>query len=80
MLVLLYFYRRDTKWATEFWREQAAQNIQYARENALIIKENTKSNQDVSNVVAQNTVVMHQAKRVMAERLPPLRRDTDETL
>ncbi len=73
VLVLLYFYRRDTKWATEFWREQAAQNLEYARENASIIKENTKSNVDVSNAVRENTVVMHAAKNVMATHLPQRR-------
>ncbi len=75
VLVLLYFYRRDTKWATEFWRDAAARNLEYARENALIIKENTKSNVDVSNAVRENTVVMHAAKNVMIDHLPKRRSD-----
>jgi len=78
VLVVLYFYRRDTKWATEFWKEQAVRNTEYAKENALIIKENTKSNVDVSNAVRESTIVMHQAKRVMETHYPvPHRRDED---
>jgi hypothetical protein len=73
VLVLLYFYRRDTKWATEFWKEQAALNTEYAKENAGIIKENTRSNVAVEQAVRENTVVMHAAKNVMATHLPQRR-------
>lgn len=76
VLVLLYFYRRDTKWATEFWKDQAIANVEHAKEIAQIVKENTKSNTDVSNAVRESTVVMHQTKRIMATHLVN-RRDED---
>jgi hypothetical protein len=66
---LLFFYRRDTLWATEFWKGKAD-------EYAKIINDNTASNRDVSNAVAQSTMVMHQTKRVL-ENLAPSRRTED---
>ena len=62
VLILLYFYRRDTKWATEFWKEQAARN-------ADMIEANAKQNENVANAIRESTVVMHQAKSIMARQL-----------
>ena len=71
VLILLYFYRRDTKWATEFWKDEAG------KRDALI-RENTAAQTSVAAALAQNTVVVHQAKRVMEELLPMRRTDNGE--
>lgn len=62
VLILLYFYRRDTKWATEFWKEQAARNSD-------MIEENAKQNENVASAIRESTVVMHAAKTIMARQL-----------
>ncbi len=62
ILILLYFYRRDTKWATEFWKDQAA-------EFAVCIKENTKSQVEIASALRENNVVVHQAKNLLASHL-----------
>jgi hypothetical protein len=50
----------------------------HASEIAQTVKENTKSNVDVSNAVRESTIVMHAAKRVMETHYPmPKRRDED---
>lgn len=67
VLMLLFFYRRDTKWATEFWKEEAS-----AR--AVLIRENTKAQADVAAALAQNNVIVHQAKRVLETFPVPHRR------
>jgi hypothetical protein len=66
---LIYINRRDALWATEFWKGKAD-------EYTKIIQENTRSNEAVTQVVAQSTVVMHQTKRVL-ENLAPTRRTED---
>ena len=71
VLILLYFYRRDTKWATEFWRDEAG------KRDALI-RENTVAQTSVAAALSANTVVVHQAKRVMEELIPMRRTDNGE--
>lgn len=62
VLVVLYFYRRDTKWATEFWRDQATRNTD-------MIEENAKQAESVAAAIRESTVVMHAAKNIMARQL-----------
>ena len=68
VLILLYFYRRDTKWATEFWKDEAGKRDD-------MIRENTAAQTSVAAALSANTVVVHQAKRVMEEMLPMRRND-----
>ena len=62
VLILLYFYRRDTKWATEFWKDPAVHH-------ADVIEKNAIQGESVANAIRENTVVMHQAKNIMARQL-----------
>ena len=62
VLILLFFYRRDTKWATEFWKEQAMRN-------ADMIEKNAEQNQNVANAIRESNVVMHATKNIMARSL-----------
>lgn len=67
ILVILFFYRRDWTRLESQLREQLTILTQ------LVIG-NTKAQADTASALAANTVVVHQAKRVI-ETLIPLRRD-----
>ena len=62
VLMLLWFYRRDTKWATEFWKDEAGKR-------ETMIRESTRVQAEVAAALTQNTVVVHQAKRVLEQYL-----------
>jgi len=72
VLILLYFYRRDTKWATEFWKERA-------EENAKMIAENARSQSELAAALRENNVIVHQAKNIIAEYYPG-RRSSDSVV
>jgi hypothetical protein len=63
ILVILFFYRRDWKTATEFWRDQHAVTTQALRDS-------TKAQADMASALRENTQVVHHAKSVMQEYLP----------
>lgn len=69
ILVILFFYRRDWKTATEFWREQNVLTT-----NLVIAA--TKAQTETAAALRENTTVVHQAKHVM-QRYLPTRRDED---
>lgn len=69
ILVILFFYRRDWKTATEFWKEQNAITT------AMVVAA-TKAQTETAAALAANTVAVHQAKHVMQKYLPA-RRDED---
>lgn len=63
ILVILFFYRRDWKAATEYWQQQNAITTK-------LVQESTMANSDMAAAMRENTVVVHQAKNVMARYLP----------
>jgi hypothetical protein len=63
VLVILFFYRRDWKTATEYWQAQNAITTN-------LVTESTKANTDVAAALRENTTVVHQAKNVMQRYLP----------
>lgn len=66
LFVVLFFYRRD--WSKLSMSQEAV--------NAILldlVKDNTKAQTDTANALAQNTVVVHQAKSVMQKYLPERR-------
>lgn len=58
ILVVLFFYRRDWQTAVNFWKDQSKITVD-------LIIEATKAQDATAAALAQNTVVVHQAKRVM---------------
>lgn len=69
ILVILFFYRRDWKTATEFWKEQNVLTTQ-------LVAAATKAQTETAAALRENTTVVHQAKHVMQKYLPS-RRDED---
>jgi hypothetical protein len=59
ILVILFFYRRDWKTAVEFWRDQHATTTQ-------LVQDNTRAQTETAAALRENTVVVHQAKNVLA--------------
>lgn len=59
ILVILFFYRRDWKTAVEFWRDQHAITTK-------LVQDNTVAQTETAAALRENTVVVHQAKNVLA--------------
>jgi hypothetical protein len=68
ILVILFFYRRDWKTATEFWKDQTKVSHDLAATCATAVADNAAATRE-------NTVVMHQAKNVIAHYYPERRTD-----
>jgi hypothetical protein len=68
ILVILFFYRRDWKTATEFWKDQ------HAITTDLVVKATTA--QTDCSALRETAIVTHQLKRVL-EREFPERRGVD---
>jgi hypothetical protein len=66
ILIVLFFYRRDYARLTDFWKEHNAQMMD-------LVRSNTKAQADTASALSQNTVVVHQAKQVMAQHFPSRR-------
>lgn len=66
LVIVLFFYRRDYRYLSEFWRDQSKLLLE-------LVAANTKAQADTASALAQNTVVVHQAKNVMQNYLPQRR-------
>ncbi len=69
LLLVGFFYRRD-------WQRLADTKDQQLTILTKLVAENTAAQTQTAAALSQNTVVVHQAKRVL-ETLIPLRRDGD---
>lgn len=68
LLVVLFFYRRDYHGVTDFWKEQ----------NKIVTElviASTKAQADMTNALRENNMIVHQAKNVLQQMVPPERRD-----
>lgn len=72
ILVILFFYRRDWKTATEFWRDQHVITTQ-------LVVAATKAQTETAAALRENTTVVHQTKHVMQKYLPHRRDGEDLT-
>ena len=71
VVLLLAFMRRDKGWEVAFWKGQSERM-------ETLITNNTVALTKMEGSLAQNTVVMHQAKNIMARQLrEPDHRDED---
>jgi hypothetical protein len=78
LVVVLFFYRRDYVKLTDFWQKQSDQ---WATQTAMLVeltKGTTRALTDDAAATREMSIVMHQAKNVMAAYLPG-RRDDDLT-
>lgn len=69
LLVVLFFYRRDYRGVTDFWRDQN-------KITADLLIASTKAQTEMANAIMQNNQVISQAKHVMQYYLPQ-QRDSD---
>lgn len=69
LVIVLFFYRRDYHYLTEFWKQQNDTLVE-------LVAANTKAQTDTAAALRETSVVVHQAKTVMATHLPH-RRDED---
>lgn len=70
LVIVLFFYRRDYLYLTSFWKDQ----------NTIVtnlVAENTKATTEMATAMRENTVVVQQAKTVMATHLPRKRAEDD---
>lgn len=70
LVIVLFFYRRDYHYLTEFFKEQNDRLFE-------IVNNNTKALTDDAAATREMSIVMHQAKNVMAQMFPDRRRDED---
>lgn len=71
LIVVLFFYRRDYRALTDYWRDQNKLML-------ALVEGNTKAQTDTAAALREQSVVVHQAKNVMRQYLPR-RRDGEES-
>jgi hypothetical protein len=76
LIVVLFFYRRDYVKLTDFWQKQSDQWATQTKIIVDLVAGTTKALTDDAAATREMSVVMHQAKNVMAAYLPN-RRDDD---
>jgi hypothetical protein len=76
LIVVLFFYRRDYVKLTDFWQKQSDQWEAQTKIIVELVAGTTKALTDDAAATREMSVVMHQAKNVMAVYLPN-RRDDD---
>lgn len=70
LLVVLFFYRRDYRYLSEYRENQF-------REMLDLVKQNTAAQTDTAAAIRENAVVVHQAKNVIQQHLPSRRSEDD---
>lgn len=78
LIVVLFFYRRDYVKLTDFWQKQSDQWAQQTAVIVELVRGTTKALTDDAAATREMSVVMHQAKNVMARLDVPRRRDEDD--
>jgi hypothetical protein len=76
LIVVLFFYRRDYVKLTDFWQKQSDQWQAQTKIIVELVQGTTKALTDDAAATREMSIVMHQAKNVMAA-WGPSRRDDD---
>lgn len=71
LVVVLFFYRRDYRYLSEYRENQF-------REMLDLVKQNTAAQTDTAAAIRENAIVVHQAKNVIQQHLPSRRSDDPE--